>query len=242
MAINADKPTLWKSDIAQSVDLFNRWFLKFAPKTFREQRLKTTEVVEETLRLTKDFSAISVDLFQAHPSRLMTLRMATCPPLARDRLVGLAGVRKSVIGALEKGTLPRERGDGVLLRELNSIVNILKQMLDHDIFPWLEAGRRATKTERYRAATIVADRLCGSLSDPLIRNAQEKRQLELLERRLKRKGYLRKQHPSPEPLDQMQPGTFCFRLNVLAGADRSIRIPVDAVIQPKERCCPRCPC
>ncbi|MEX2170555.1 MAG: XamI family restriction endonuclease [Pirellulales bacterium] len=150
MAINADKPTLWKADIAQSVDLFNRWFLKFAPKTFREQRLKTTEVVEETLQLTRDFSAISVEFLQAHPARLMTLRMATCPPLARDRLIGLADVRKSIVGALEKGTLPRDRGDGVLVRELNSILNIVKQMLDQDIFPWLEAGRRATKTERYQ--------------------------------------------------------------------------------------------
>ena len=32
MAINADKPHLWKADIAASVDLFNQWFLLFARK------------------------------------------------------------------------------------------------------------------------------------------------------------------------------------------------------------------
>ena len=41
--INADKPHLWKEDIAASVDLFNRWFLRFAPKTFRDTRIATTK-------------------------------------------------------------------------------------------------------------------------------------------------------------------------------------------------------
>ena len=30
MGINLDKPHLWKSDIIQSVDLYNRWFMDFA--------------------------------------------------------------------------------------------------------------------------------------------------------------------------------------------------------------------
>ena len=28
---NADKPHLWKTDIAASVDQFNQWFMRFAP-------------------------------------------------------------------------------------------------------------------------------------------------------------------------------------------------------------------
>jgi hypothetical protein len=47
MSINADKPHRWKADIAASVDLFNRWFLAFAPKAYRETRLDTTKQVEE---------------------------------------------------------------------------------------------------------------------------------------------------------------------------------------------------
>jgi hypothetical protein len=42
MAVNSDKPHLWKPDIAKSVDMDNDWFMKFAPKAFRETRIQTT--------------------------------------------------------------------------------------------------------------------------------------------------------------------------------------------------------
>jgi len=32
--LNADKPRLWKGDIAASVDQFNEWFMRFAPEAF----------------------------------------------------------------------------------------------------------------------------------------------------------------------------------------------------------------
>jgi len=32
VAVNSDKPGRWKADIARSVDLYNDWFMKFAPK------------------------------------------------------------------------------------------------------------------------------------------------------------------------------------------------------------------
>lgn len=38
MGINRDKPDLWKKDILQSVDLYNGWFMEFAPKAFRDTR------------------------------------------------------------------------------------------------------------------------------------------------------------------------------------------------------------
>lgn len=40
--INSDKPHLWKTDIAASVDQFNQWFMHFAPEAFRATRVKTT--------------------------------------------------------------------------------------------------------------------------------------------------------------------------------------------------------
>jgi len=61
-------------------------------------------------------------------------------------------------------------------------------MLDGDIFPWLGEARAAGESERLRAATIVADRLCGAVSDPIVRNAQEKRQLDYLGAYLAAKG------------------------------------------------------
>ncbi len=43
MGINLDKPHLWNQDIIQSVDLYNTWFMDFAPKAFRETRISTAE-------------------------------------------------------------------------------------------------------------------------------------------------------------------------------------------------------
>lgn len=43
MAVNQDKPGRWKADVARSVDMYNDWFMKFAPKAFRETRIQTTK-------------------------------------------------------------------------------------------------------------------------------------------------------------------------------------------------------
>jgi hypothetical protein len=101
------------------------------------------------------------------------------------------------------------------------------------------------REERYRSSTIVADRLCGAIADPIVRNAQEKRQLSLVEKYLTERGYRLKTYPAATPLTEMEPGTFCFRLNVLVKSSRadgkSVKIPVDAVIQPREVRLPHLP-
>jgi len=89
MAINADKPHLWKADVNASVDLFNQWFLLFAPRAFRDSRAAAMVQVEHGLRLTNDLTTLTPSVLRQHPSVLQVLRMATCPPLARDRLIGL---------------------------------------------------------------------------------------------------------------------------------------------------------
>ena len=52
MAVNLDKVSRWKADIALSVDMYNDWFMKFAPVAFRTTRLKTTVEVEAALKAT----------------------------------------------------------------------------------------------------------------------------------------------------------------------------------------------
>ncbi len=231
--INADKPHLWKDDIAASVDLFNRWFLRFAPKTFRDTRVVTTQSVEQALLLTADLMNLTTAALTSHPQILPTLRMCCCPPLARDRLVGLARTNKALVGSLEKGTVPARLGSAGLQPNVRRIVGIIRQMLDTDIFPWLVANRPATEPERHRAATIVADRLCGAVADPIIRNAQEKRQLALIGKYLRNKGYRQKAHPSGLPLTDMEPGTYAVRMVVVAGAAQRVNIPIDVVVQPR---------
>ena len=230
---NRLNPDRWKRDIALSVDMYNEWFLLFAPTAFRETRIKTTVQVEQTLHKTQNLTDISVALLRAEPGVLPVLRMSTCPPLAVDRLVGLTGTSKSLVSAMETGTLPPRMLLDTLLGNLKLIGAIIERMADPDIFVWLPRKDAPSETEIHRAATIVADRLCGSIANPIIRNAQEKRQLAAIASWLDARGYV--------PLtpgfrfDQMPPGTYSFRLNVpvrAEGSETGYKIPVDALIQP----------
>jgi hypothetical protein len=101
MAVNLDKPQNWKADIVQSVDMYNDWFMEFAPKAFRETRIETTKTVETTLHATENMANIKPAILREHPHVLSTLRMSTCPPIAVDRLIGLAGVSPSLVKTME---------------------------------------------------------------------------------------------------------------------------------------------
>jgi hypothetical protein len=237
MGINLDKPHLWKKDIIESVDLYNTWFMDFAPRAFRETRVLTAKSVEDALKRTNYLCDISPIILQEHPEVLPILRMSTCPPIARDRLVGLAGVSKSLVQNMEDSENPhisprmqRER----LKNELQRISNIIKKMVDPDIFTWLSEGRTPDKVEIARSSTIVADRLCGAVADPIIRNAQEKRQLLAITTLLEGKGYSMAE--SGIRYDEMNPGTFSFHTNVpvyVAGEQgETVNIPVDVLIMP----------
>src|ERR1039458_9641617 len=114
MPINADKPHLWKADTRASVDQFNQWFMAYAPKAYRDTRAKTVEHVEHGLLMTADLTTITPDVIKTNPAILPTLRMSTCPPLARDRLIGLADSSKNLVGTLEEGKLPPQLSPALL--------------------------------------------------------------------------------------------------------------------------------
>lgn len=232
--VNRTKPDRWKADIAQSVDMYNDWFMKFAPSAYRETRIKTTKDVESTLTKTANLTDVSAALLHQEPGVLPTLRMSTCPPLAVDRLIGLAGVSKNLVGCMEDGTLPPRMSPAILEKDLTKIGIIIERMADPDIFVWLGRNAAATEPEIHRAATIVADRLCGAMANPIIRNAQEKRQLAAIGGWLQARGY--GALSAKTKFDVMPPGTYSFRLNVpvkLEGLSTTINIPVDAVVMPK---------
>ena len=190
MAVNLDKPSRWKDDIARSVDMYNDWFLKFAPDAYRTTRVQTTTDVEKTLQTTNNLTNVGVLLLKASPAVLPTLRMSTCPPLAVDRLIGLAGVSKNLVNVMEKkGKLPPQMSPWMLDRNLKKIGKIIEQMADPDIFVWLGRKKGPSEQELYRAATIVADRLCGAVANPILRNAQEKRQLAAIREWLRNREY-----------------------------------------------------
>lgn len=232
--INADKPHLWKADIAASVDQFNQWFMHFAPEAFRSTRLKTTEHVKSALLATGDLRNLNPDRLRANPGALPTLRMCTAPPLAVDRLIGLSSANKSLIGKMENGKLASRMKEELLLEHLTSVCRVLNKLLDREIFPWLDAGKPPTEHERDRASTIVADRLCSAVANPIVRNAQEQRQLAMIGDFLNKRGYRRHPHPAGQPLKEMEPATYAFRMNLPVGKTLKVNIPIDVVIQPKE--------
>lgn len=235
MSVNRDKPDQWKQDVAASVDLYNSWFLEFAPKTYRDERVKATRYVEDMLKRTNHLANLTPDELKAEPSILFALRMCTAPPIARDRLVGLTNVPKILVENMEKaGRLPPSLKEPELSEHLQKIVEMLTRLADEDIFTWLADQKKPTVKERHRAATIVADRLCGANANPIIRNAQEKRQLRRIKDWLEQRGYV--DVSSQVSYAEIQPGTFAFRLIVRGLKDdgKPVNIPVDAVIAPKK--------
>ena len=97
MPVNLNKPENWKADVARSVDMYNDWFMNFAPSAFRSTRIQTTRDVEAALHATGNLTDIKPAMLRARPEILPTLRMSTCPPLAVDRLIGLASVSASLV-------------------------------------------------------------------------------------------------------------------------------------------------
>lgn len=231
---NANKPHLWKADVAASVDQFNQWFMRFAPEAFKSTRAKTTESVKTALLATGDLRNIDAATLRANPGALPTLRMCTAPPLAVDRLIGLAGASKSMVGRMEDGKLPLRMPAGSVDAELEKLCHIISKLLDTDIFPWLAGTKPPSAHERDRASTVVADRLCSAVANPIVRNAQETRQLEHIAKWLESRGYRKQSHPAGVQLNKMAPGTFAFRMNVVVGTSLKVNIPVDVVVSPKK--------
>lgn len=230
-----DKPTRWKADTAASVDLYNDWFMTFAPKAFRDQRVFSTKSVVDALHLTNNLADISPAKLASHPQVLSMLRMATCPPIARDRLTGLAGVSDTLVGAMEDElrTPPRMRASQVA-SELAKVGAIIQRLADPDIFVWLGRATPPTDIEVQRAASIVADRLCGSQANPIIRNAQEHRQLALIGKWLADRGYTKVSESTK--YNAMAAGTFAFHVNVPVKSekgDKTYNVSIDVAVKRK---------
>jgi len=176
---------------------------------------------------------ITAGVLLQHPDALEMFRMSTAPPIARDRLVGLAQVSKSLVENMEKNKRVSPRIAETKLREqLERMIVTISRLIDRDIFTWFDDNAEPTPEEVKRAATVVADRLCGMLTDPLIRNAQEKRQLDRITAWLEAKGYVESEVRN---LQQMQPGTYAHRVNVGAFQDgrEVINVPIDTIVMPK---------
>lgn len=186
--INRRNTELWKEDTIKSVSLYNDWFLNFAPSTYTKERKRAMEQVGLAIRQTNNFHFTTTHL-KEHPEFITILRMATTPPIARDRLIGFSGVKPSFIKNMEEGRLPQRISEEEKEDCLNRLALVLNKLLDVELFSWIQKGNTPTVEELKIAECIVADRLCGTLSDPIIRNEQEKRQLKVICDFLVSEGY-----------------------------------------------------
>jgi hypothetical protein len=76
----------------------------------------------------------------------------------------------------------------ILRDSLVRVIEVITKLFDRDIMPWLERRSYPHEMDRLLAEHVIGDRVCGSLSDPLIRNEQERRQLETIKNYLTGNG------------------------------------------------------
>ena len=135
----------------------------------------------------------------------------------------------------KRGALPPRMPPAELLRQLTRISDVLTRLIDPDICPWIARGDVPVSDERGVAAIVIADRLCGAAADPVIRNAQEQRQLDSVGGWLSRHGYRQIPAGDAKSPASMPSGAFSFRMIVEGWVDdegtTAVNIPVDIVVK-----------
>lgn len=228
---NLRNPEIWKTDSWRSVEFYNNWFMSFAPEAFRKARSGVLANVSEAFRTTGDLTDLTANVLIKNPSILGVLRMTTAPPLAQDRLAGLSYISKSILKTLESGKLPKKANTDDIHFILEKLLSVIRIMIDRELFPWLN-DKRVTSQLRNRSAAIIADRLTGVLSDPIIRNAQEARQLKAISHFLEKNGYSYAEPGSFHDFKNMPEKSFSFHVNIPVNLNdnKSVNIPVDVAI------------
>lgn len=237
VSINRERTELWAEDWQKSVLLYNTWFMEAAPKAYRDARAEVVADVQRLFNATDYMRSLTPEVIKHDPCIVSTLRQATAPPIARDRLMGLSGCKKSLIKTLEEGNrLPPRMKPNELDTYLVSICRVLDKMLDRTLFEWLATGSDPTAQQIEIAKVVVGDRRTNVLSDPVVRNVQEARQISVIASWLESRGYSRQQLRNETDIHDMTPATYAIHQNVPVFNDNGDRtnMPIDIVIQPRK--------
>lgn len=208
-----------------------------APAAFQRARTAEANSVQLVFNQTDYLRCITPKLLIENPWMLSVLRMTTCPPIAVDRLVGLAGIEDNLVDRMTKhGDLPPRAAPGALLAPMTRICKILTQLLDYNLFPWLKRNPSVIQPcEAERANAVVTDRLSASLANPEIRNAQEVRQLDALRGWLITRRYRELPSGHAYTHETMPKGTFSFRMNIPVNkGSGTVNLAIDAVVKPRK--------
>jgi hypothetical protein len=228
--INAHKGQRWIVDLSAARDATDEWYMRSGRLAYETARRATVDEVTEVLRATDDLRRIEPDLLRQSPAALTTLRMSTAPPVARDRLAGLSRTERPLLTALEQDRLPSRLSASELDAQLSRVCAVLAQMLDRDLFDWLEQDRPAEDPERTFAATLIADRRCESVGESILRQAERERQARALARWLDARGYT--EHVGS--VSDLQAGGYRLGPVGLDAASTLGERTVDAVIRPRD--------
>ncbi|MCF2138254.1 MAG: XamI family restriction endonuclease [Candidatus Thorarchaeota archaeon] len=234
MPANIDKTKRWAEDIDKSVQFYNKWFIEAAPfhfhKLYKQARKYVVQFMERSnsLKIMKTETEF-IDLLRDRPELLRVVRLITAPPLAIDRLAGLCDVSRGFVQRMERSNdLPPKMSEEKILSNLESITSIIFKMIDYSLFPWLAQSREPTMHEIELATGILADRFRGILYDTLIRNIQEKQQLDALCKWLEERGYSPAENREHD-LTKMNDHTYLIR-PVAISSTEGTNVPLDLAL------------
>lgn len=229
MSNRAKDPQLWEADIARSVDEYNTWYLAHSPGIWADARGRAVEVAAQAMDETDNFREFTPDSLRAFPGALVVARAAVSPMMARDRLIGFAGVSGNLVRSMELENLvpPRLRDAEAQLERLSIF---LGTKLDPGLFPWIGEERDPTEAERDKALLVLGERLTRAFYDPELRNEQERRQKALMRAYLQALGF----RESAAAAFALPEGTFGMGRNIVGVREDggAQNLPTDCVIRP----------
>ena len=80
MVAKAEAANNWDEDIKASVEEYNTWFLSFTQESYAAATPTATQVIQETLKATKNLKSISHLTLWKNPGIIRGLRMTNSPP------------------------------------------------------------------------------------------------------------------------------------------------------------------
>ena len=117
--------------------------------------------------------------------------------------------------------------------DLERILSVIRKLLDRELFGWIPENRTPSDKELLKAKAVLTDRLSASRADSIIRNSQEKRQLDILTTFLDEKGYT--QVVGLSPLEQLKTGQYTIHSSLFhTGSGQPVAISIDLSIRSKK--------
>jgi type II restriction enzyme len=151
--------------------------------------------------------------------------------------MGLARTSKNLIQSME-GTpetpsrIPPRMPKRDLQEHLKRISETIQELADRDLLTWLESNAEPEQKEIEQASITVADRMCGAISEAIIRSTREQNQLAGLKAWLDARGYTQVAPNKIVSLHELAPGTYAFGLKVKVRITLLMAsVPVDCAIK-----------